>query len=127
VAALLLQVLSCGHLLLWLTRWRQRSRRVSRVECWQSVLLQCRTPTPGRPLPSIPHTLSAGTPHRIAKLLEDGSLALSHAQLVLVDVHPDVKGYDILQHPNIKEDVFTLYRDHVHALVTAGKVKLAFY
>jgi len=69
----------------------------------------------------------AGTPNRLAKLLEDGSLSLAACALVVFDVHVDVKGYSLLTHPGMREDAFALYRDHVHPLLGDGKCKLGLY
>lgn len=70
---------------------------------------------------------SAGTPHRLSALIDEGALSLSAASVVLLDVHPEVKGFTLLDHPNLKEDVFALLRDHLHGRIAAGSLKLALY
>lgn len=74
-----------------------------------------------------PCPIAVGTPNRILKLIEDGALALHHATLppppagstaaspllVVVDAHADFKGFTLLTHPNLRDDFFTLWNEHV--------------
>lgn len=55
------------------------------------------------------------------------ALRLSHCTLVVVDAHPDFKRFTLLSHPNLREDFFTLYRDHLHGHITSGIAKLLLY
>jgi len=40
--------------------------------------------------------LSVGTPHRVKKLMELGSLTLGTTRLVVLDMHQDVKSFHLL-------------------------------
>ena len=74
-----------------------------------------------------PCAIAVGTPHRVAKLLDDGALSLERCSLVLVDAHPDVKGYSVLTMPAVKDDLFSLLREHLHAKLAKGALKLGVY
>ncbi len=84
-------------------------------------------PCPSLPPPTRLPRRPAGTAARIAKLVEVGALSLAACDLVMYDVRPDVKGYTLLNHPNLRDDCFTLFREHVHARLVAGSTKLALY
>jgi hypothetical protein len=68
-----------------------------------------------------------GTPHRVAALLADGALSLQRCALVLLDVQVDCKGYSLLSHPAMKEDLFSLLREQLHSRLVAGSLKLGVY
>jgi hypothetical protein len=74
-----------------------------------------------------PVTLAVGTPHRIARLLADGHLKLDRCAVLLFDTRPDMKGYSILNHPNLVGDAFGMYLAHFHARVVAGDTKIALF
>lgn len=90
-----------------------------------------------------PIVMAVGTPNRISKLLSlsasssssaAGSassasaaaaaaappLSLAQCSLIIFDVHPDSKNFNLLNHPNLREDAFTFYREHCHPALTRG-------
>ena len=80
-------------------------------------------------LAGAPVALAVGTPHRLASLLAADALKLDRTRLVLLDVRRDAKGFNVLDHPNLRDDTATLIRDHLHARLTApgSALKLGVY
>jgi hypothetical protein len=76
-----------------------------------------------------PVALAVGTPHRLSALLAAGALSLARARLVVLDARRDVKGFTLIDHPNLRDDFATLLRDHLHARLVApgGALRLAIY
>ena len=77
-----------------------------------------------------PVALAVGTPHRLSALLAAGALSLARARLVVLDARRDVKGFSLLDHPNLKDDFAALLRDHLHARLVApggAALQLAIY
>lgn len=52
--------------------------------------------------------VAVGTPHRLSKLIEVGALSLRLTQLVLVDMQPDSKMFNIITLPAVKDDFYDL-------------------
>lgn len=52
--------------------------------------------------------VAIGTPHRLSKLIEVGALSLRLTQLVLVDMQPDSKMFNIITLPAVKQDFYDL-------------------
>lgn len=73
--------------------------------------------------------IAIGTPNRLRKLVEYGALKLSAAKVVLVDLTPDVKRFNILTSNDVKSDFYPLlcediYPERSHlkiALIKDGK------
>ncbi|XP_057734906.1 protein CMS1 isoform X2 [Arachis stenosperma] len=46
--------------------------------------------------------IASGTPSRIKKLIDTEALSLSRLQVLLLDIHPDVKGYSLFTLPQVR-------------------------
>ncbi len=68
--------------------------------------------------------IAVGTPHRLSKLIEVGSLSLRLCKVVLVDVTPDAKKYSILSLHEVKHDFYRLLYNEVFAVRNKAKIAL---
>mmetsp|Transcript_12517 Transcript_12517/g.18760 ORF Transcript_12517/g.18760 Transcript_12517/m.18760 type:complete len:279 (+) Transcript_12517:6-842(+) len=59
------------------------------------------------------YPLATGTPNRLLKLIEIGSLDLQKTLIVLIDYTPDIKGSTILTMKDVKDDFYTLLDEHI--------------
>lgn len=50
-----------------------------------------------------------GTPNRISKLIEMGALSLSQAKMVLLDITPDAKSFNLFTLPEVRDDFYKLF------------------
>lgn len=57
--------------------------------------------------------VAVGTPHRLSKLIEVGALSLRLTQLVLVDMQPDSKMFNIITLPAVKHDFYDLLYSYI--------------
>ncbi len=67
-----------------------------------------------------------GTPSRIGRLVDEGALSLAKLQLIVLDAHPNPKGYDILSLRETQQEVADFLAKHVLPLCATGEVKIAF-
>jgi len=67
-----------------------------------------------------------GTPSRIGRLVDEGALSLAKLQLIVLDAHPNPKGYDILSLRETQQEVADFLAKHVLPLTMTGTVKIAF-
>ncbi|KAJ9071071.1 Protein cms1 [Entomophthora muscae] len=70
-------------------------------------------------------TLGAGSPNRITKLVELGSLKLDRLQVVVIDLFKDPKHRTLFDVPECSKDFFHFYRSCI--LPLNSNVKLAFF
>lgn len=68
--------------------------------------------------------IAIGTPNRLIKLLELGSLDLKSTKIVLIDKTPDIKNMTILTLNGVREDFCTLLDTHIAKAL--DHIKLAF-
>lgn len=61
------------------------------------------------------YPIAVGTPNRLSKLIEMGSLSLKQTKIVLVDITADAKKYNILTLNEIKQDFYKLLYTDLHA------------
>jgi len=59
------------------------------------------------------YALSVGTPARLKKLMEVGSLSLTATRLVVLDMHQDAKSFHLLNLPGVAHDTAALLRSFV--------------
>jgi hypothetical protein len=67
-----------------------------------------------------------GTPARIGRLVDDGALSMGKLQLVVLDAHPNPKGYDILSLRETQQEVADFLAHQVLPMAAAGTAKIAF-
>ncbi|KAL6141330.1 hypothetical protein ACLB2K_059620 [Fragaria x ananassa] len=58
--------------------------------------------------------IASGTPNRIKKLIDIEALGLSRLSVIVLDVHPDVKGYSLLTLPQVSDEFWDLYKTYFH-------------
>lgn len=64
-----------------------------------------------------PACIAAGTPNRLAKLIEEDALKLKKLKWIVVDVRLDVKGRTMLDQPEVCADWWGLWDKHLKAAV----------
>jgi protein CMS1 len=69
------------------------------------------------------YNVALGTPNRVKRLIEVGALSLRRVSLVLVDVLPDAKTFNILTLNEVKDDFYKLLYHHI--LPEKAHLKLA--
>ena len=72
-----------------------------------------------------PCCIATGTPNRLLKLIDTTALSLEGLQLLVVDVHRDLKQRTILDLPETMADFWQLFRDQVQQRAAQGKTKIA--
>jgi hypothetical protein len=59
--------------------------------------------------------IAIGTPHRLNKLLEVGSLQLSKTKFILLDdTYKDQKNFSLATLPSINKDLVHLFKDNIY-------------
>ncbi|XP_059447821.1 uncharacterized protein LOC132179178 [Corylus avellana] len=71
--------------------------------------------------------IASGTPSRIKKLIDIEALGLSRLAVILLDIHPDVKGYSLLTLPQIRDEFWDLYKNFFHQRLLQGGMRLCLY
>ncbi|XP_078432851.1 U3 containing 90S pre-ribosomal complex subunit [Wolffia australiana] len=71
--------------------------------------------------------IACGTPSRIKKLMDMESLGISRLSLVVLDMHRDAKGFNLLSLPQVRDEFWELYRTHLHGQLIGGELRLCFY
>jgi protein CMS1 len=65
------------------------------------------------------------TPNRVHKLVEASALGLERVRLVVVlDMQRDVKQRTVLDIPEVRADLWSLYDSHLDQRLTKGSTKL---
>jgi len=65
--------------------------------------------------------MAVGTPDRVDKLIENGSLSLKNCRYLIIDMEKNVKGFHILDLAETKKSVFLLYWKYFHNAVAIEK------
>jgi protein CMS1 len=68
--------------------------------------------------------IAIGTPSRLRKLIEYGALKLTATKVVLVDITPDVKQFNILTSNDVKSDFYPLLCEGVYPEKSHLKIAL---
>ncbi|EFJ07629.1 hypothetical protein SELMODRAFT_448377 [Selaginella moellendorffii] len=71
--------------------------------------------------------IAAGTPSRLKKLIDIGALGLSRLSLLVFDMHKDAKGLTLFTVPQVRKELWELYRLHFHNGVVEGRLRLCLY
>ncbi|KAK1379525.1 P-loop containing nucleoside triphosphate hydrolase, Protein Cms1 [Heracleum sosnowskyi] len=71
--------------------------------------------------------IASGTPSRIKKLIDMEVLGLSRLQVIVLDMHTDVKGYSLLSLPQIRDEFWELYKCYFHQRVVDGDLRICLY
>ncbi|KAM5569931.1 hypothetical protein ABKV19_017112 [Rosa sericea] len=71
--------------------------------------------------------IASGTPSRIKKLIDIEALGLSRLSVIVLDVHPDVKGYSLLTLPQVRDEFWDLYKTYFHQRLLQGSLRLSLY
>jgi len=71
--------------------------------------------------------VAVGTPNRLNRLADLDALDLGGLQYVMIDTTRDAKGFNVFDVKQIKDDLFELYKNHIHERVDAGDTKLILF
>lgn len=71
--------------------------------------------------------LASGTPSRIKKLCEMEALGLSRLEIIVLDMHTDVKGYSLLTLPQVRDEFWDLYKSYLHQRLVQGNLRICLY
>ncbi|KAK7857059.1 protein cmss1 [Quercus suber] len=71
--------------------------------------------------------IASGTPSRIKKLIDIEALALSRLAVILLDIHPDVKGYSLFTLPQVRDEFWDLYKNYFHQRLLEGDLRICLY
>ncbi|XP_075662461.1 uncharacterized protein LOC142631967 isoform X1 [Castanea sativa] len=71
--------------------------------------------------------IASGTPSRIKKLIDIEALALSRLAVILLDIHPDVKGYSLFTLPQVRDEFWDLYKNYFHRRLLEGDLRICLY
>ncbi|RAL48354.1 unnamed protein product [Cuscuta campestris] len=71
--------------------------------------------------------IASGTPSRIKKLIDMEALGLSRLTVVVLDMQMDVKGYSLLTLPQVREEVWDLYKSYFHERMVEGTLRMCLY
>jgi protein CMS1 len=71
--------------------------------------------------------IAVGTPERIRQMCDGGQLSLSACELLLIDVMPNTKTFNLMTSHDTAHSFFTLFRSHFYERVCDKKTKMAFF
>ncbi|XP_062150106.1 protein CMS1 [Alnus glutinosa] len=71
--------------------------------------------------------IASGTPSRIKKLIDIDALGLSRLAVILLDIHPDVKGYSLFTLPQLRDEFWDLYKNYFHQRLLQGDMRICLY
>ncbi|KAK9932708.1 hypothetical protein M0R45_019933 [Rubus argutus] len=71
--------------------------------------------------------IASGTPNRIKKLIDIEALGLSRLSVIVLDMHPDVKGYSLFTLPQVRDEFWDLYKNYFHQRLLQGSLRLSLY
>lgn len=71
--------------------------------------------------------IASGTPSRIKKLCELDALGFSRLNVIVLDMHTDVKGYSLLTLPQIRDEFWDLYKLYFHQRLAQGNLRICLY
>jgi len=78
-------------------------------------------------LDNYPVRIVVGTPNRVGKLINWGTLNLDKCKLLLIDLSKNAKNQTIFDIKDTTIDFFDFYKQHCHHLIRNQKMKLCFY
>ncbi|XP_018815173.2 protein CMSS1 [Juglans regia] len=71
--------------------------------------------------------IACGTPSRVKKLIDIEALGLSRLAVILLDIHPDVKGYSLFTLPQVRDEFWDLYKCYFHPRLLQGNLRICLY
>ncbi|KAG6748647.1 hypothetical protein POTOM_048576 [Populus tomentosa] len=70
---------------------------------------------------------ASGTPSRIKKLIDIEALGLSRLTMIVLDMHADVKGYSLFTLPQVRDELWDLYKDFFHQRLLQGHLRICLF
>jgi hypothetical protein len=64
---------------------------------------------------------------RIKKLVDIEALGLSRLDMIVIDMHPDVKGFSLFTLPQVRDEFWDLYKNCFHQRVLEGRLRICMY
>ncbi|KAL0720546.1 hypothetical protein Bca4012_035145 [Brassica carinata] len=71
--------------------------------------------------------IGSGTPSRIKKLIDIEALGLSRLDMIVLDMHTDVKGFSLFTLPQVRDEFWDLYKTCFHPRVLEGSLRICLY
>ncbi|KAI4334793.1 hypothetical protein L6164_013503 [Bauhinia variegata] len=71
--------------------------------------------------------IASGTPSRIKKLIDTEALGLSRLQLLLLDMHTDVKGYSLFSLPQVRDEFWDLFKTYFYQRMIQRDLRICLY
>ncbi|KAJ0258422.1 U3 containing 90S pre-ribosomal complex subunit [Hirschfeldia incana] len=71
--------------------------------------------------------IGSGTPSRIKKLIDIEALGLSRLDMIVLDMHTDVKGFSLFTLPQVRDEFWDLYKTCFHQRVLEGSLRICLY
>ncbi|BAT93515.1 hypothetical protein LR48_Vigan02g275800 [Vigna angularis] len=71
--------------------------------------------------------IAGGTPSRIKKLIDAEALDLSRLQVLVLDLHPDVKGYSLLTLPQVRDEFLEVFKNYFYEAMIQGGLRICLY
>lgn len=71
--------------------------------------------------------IASGTPSRIKKLIDVEALGLSRLQVLVLDMHPDVKGYSLFTLPQVRDEFWDLFKNYFYQPMIKGDLRICLY
>lgn len=71
--------------------------------------------------------IASGTPSRIKKLMDAEALGLSRLQVLVLDLHPDVKGYSLFTLPQVRDEFWELFKNYFYQPMIQGDLRICLY
>ncbi|XP_010517864.1 PREDICTED: protein CMSS1-like [Camelina sativa] len=71
--------------------------------------------------------IGSGTPSRIKKLIDIEALGLSRLDMIVLDMHTDVKGFSLFSLPQVRDEFWDLYKNCFHQRVVEGRLRICMY
>ncbi|VVB03194.1 unnamed protein product [Arabis nemorensis] len=71
--------------------------------------------------------IGSGTPSRIKKLIDIEALGLSRLDMIVLDMHTDVKGFSLFTLPQVRDEFWDLYKNCFHQRVLEGNLRICLY
>ncbi|KAF3580104.1 hypothetical protein DY000_02028604 [Brassica cretica] len=71
--------------------------------------------------------IGSGTPSRIKKLIDIEALGVSRLDMIVLDMHTDVKGFSLFTLPQVRDEFWDLYKTCFHQRVLEGNLRICLY
>ncbi|CAL5210354.1 unnamed protein product [Lathyrus oleraceus] len=71
--------------------------------------------------------IASGTPSRIKKLIDIEALGLSRLKVLVLDIHPDVKGFSLFTLPQVRDEFWDLFKNYFYQPMIQGDLRICLY